>query len=218
MLWCATARDASYDAKLANVTDSATRTAQTCYMRGLSEKIQIQVADGLPWQWRRICFTYRNLTTIVPNVTEANKFFYSYLSIGNLGYNRVMNLLPHPDMVNIFEAVLFRGTKGRDWQNVIMAKVDNLRVDVKYDKTVTIASGNEDGVIRKYSRWHPMNKNLVYADDEAGGEMIEAYHSVSDKRGMGDYYVVDYFVPRAGATASNQISVNMASSLYWHEK
>nr|UBJ26146.1 capsid protein [Red panda feces-associated gemycircularvirus] len=218
IVWCATARDASYDSKLANPTDTATRTAQTCFMRGLSEKIEIQVADGMPWQWRRICFTYRNLTTLIPNTTEAGKYFYSYLSIGNLGYNRVLNMLPHPDIVATLESVLFRGVKGKDWQSAMIASVDKLRVDVKYDKTITISSGNEDGVIRKYSRWHGMNKNLVYADDESGGEMIEAYHSVSDKRGMGDYYIVDYFAPRAGATSSNQISVGMSSTLYWHEK
>lgn len=218
MVWCATARDATYGTTSGNITDTATRTSQTCYMRGLSEKILIQVADGMPWQWRRICFTYRNLTTILPNNSTETNAFYSYLNLGNLGYNRVMNFAHHPDFVNAFESILFRGVKGKDWQSVGLAPVDKLRVDLKYDKTITIASGNEDGLIRKYSRWHGMNKNLTYADDESGGEMIEAFHSVSDKRGMGDYYVVDYFLPRASASASNQISVAMNSTLYWHEK
>lgn len=218
IIWCATARDSSANGVDGVVSDAATRTSQTCYMRGLSEKVEIQVSDGMPWQWRRICFTYRNLTAIIPNITTAGNAFYSYLNVGNLGYTRVVNFLHHPDQVAIFESILFRGVKGRDWSFAHSAKVDTARVDLKYDKTITIASGNEDGVIRKYSRWHPMNKNLVYADDEAGGAMVEAYHSVSDKRGMGDYYVVDYFIPRVGAATTNQLAVNIHSSLYWHEK
>lgn len=218
MIWCATARDSNYDGKAGLVSDTSTRTAQTCYMRGVSEKIEIQVADGLPWQWRRICFTYRNLTTLIPNNTTAGNAFLSYSNSGNIGYNRVLNFLHHPDQVAIFEGVLFKGTKGRDWNGPMTATVDTLRVDKKYDKTITIASGNEDGVIRKYSRWHGMNKNLTYADDESGGEMVEAFHSVSDKRGMGDYYIVDYFAPRIGGAVGNQLAINSTATLYWHEK
>jgi len=219
MLWCATARDSTVGASgQATVSDDASRTSQTCFMRGISEKIEIQVADGVPWQWRRICFTYRNLTTIVPNNTTNGTAFLSYARDTNTGYVRTMNLIPTAAQVDAFEGILFRGSKTRDWIDPMIAQVDPLRVDVKYDKTITIASGNEDGVIRKYSRWHGMNKNLTYADDEFGNEMVEAFHSVSDKRGMGDYYICDYFTPRKGAQTSNQLSVNMSATLYWHEK
>jgi len=219
MVWCATARDYEYTpgSGAGSVGNSATRTAQTCYMRGLKENIEIQISDGLPWQWRRICFTYRNLTTILPNSVVAGSAFQGRAKFTS-GYARVMNLIPTSALVDAFEAILFKGAKDQDWKDPMIAPVDTLRVDVKSDRTITIASGNEDGVIRKYSRWYPMNKNLVYADDEFGGGFNASEYSVSDKRGMGDYYICDYFAPRAGSSTSNQLRVSMNSTLYWHEK
>ena len=100
----------------------------------------------------------------------------------------------------------------------MMAKVDSERLTVKYDKTITLASGNEDGFIRKYPRYHRMGKNLVYSDDETGGTQTQSQFSVQAKAGMGDYWVVDIFRPRAGSTPSNQLIFSTESTLYWHEK
>jgi len=222
MVWCATARERTVGAGApldGTVGDQATRTSMICYMRGLSEHIEIQVADGVPWQWRRICFTSRGLirqASLGESTVNGSGFLYSLLSTA--GTQRVMNMLPGSGNVAAFEAILFKGAKGQDWTDPMLAKVDNLRVDLKYDKTITIASGNEDGVIRKYKRWHPMNKNLVYDDDENGGSYNDTRFSVTDKRGLGDYYVVDYFVPRVGAATTNRLRVGMNSTLYWHEK
>lgn len=220
MVWCATARsrDISLDGPLdGNINNEACRTAQTCYMRGLSESIEIQVADGLPWQWRRICFTTRGLVSTIPEST-VNGSAFQHNTLFTSGYQRTMNLLPSTGMVAAFEALLFKGVKGQDWIDPMLAQIDNLRVDVKYNKTISIASGNEDGIIRKYKRWHPMNKNLTYDDDESGASYTDSKFSVKDKRGMGDYYVVDYFTPRVGAATTNRLRVGINSTLYWHER
>lgn len=65
-VWCATARDntTSSTDRIGNKFDVATRTASLCYMVGLKETIEIQVADGLPWQWRRICFTFKGSNSL----------------------------------------------------------------------------------------------------------------------------------------------------------
>lgn len=219
MVWCATARnyEPTTAGGIATVGNQSTRTSQTCYMRGLKENIEIQVADGIPWQWRRICFAYRNLTTVLPNSTTAGSAFQSRAKFTS-GYARVMNLIPTAALVDVFESIIFKGAKDQDWKDPMIAPLDRLRIDVKSDRTITIASGNDDGVIRKYSRWYPMNKNLVYGDDEFGGGFVQEEYSVSDRRGMGDYYICDYFAPRAGSATSNRLRVSMNSTLYWHER
>ena len=211
-----TARDFTRD--LAGVTgfpsDVATRTATTCYMRGVSEKIEVQVADGVPWQWRRICFTIKGTDVLLPTTPSFSPFLET-----SSGFTRVINQPGSTTRTNL-EALLFKGNRNQDWSSVITAPIDTARVTPRYDKTITIASGNDSGVIRKYSRWHPMNKNLVYDDDEAGGteNAPGAKYSVVSKPGMGDYIIVDYFVPRYGAVLGNQMTLSIGASLYWHER
>jgi len=212
-IWCATARDNDVTTGNAgNIFDMATRTATTCFMRGLSEKIELQVTDGLPWQWRRICFTAKGLQLVL---TESDTFKLS-LETGN-GYQRVVNEMIGDNLTGV-ESYIFKGKKSVDWYDQLVAPLDNGRVTVKYDKTITIASGNEQGCIRKYNRWMPMNHNLVYDDDEDGGGVDADHYSVQGKAGMGDYYIVDYFRPRAGSNTENHLSFSPQATLYWHEK
>lgn len=212
-LWCATARHNDLASGLpGNVFDSATRTATTCFMRGLAEKIEIQVVDGLPWQWRRICVTAKGLQLAI---TESPTF--NLRSLTSAGYQRTLNQMRDSNQGAI-ENVLFKGVFGQDWFDQMLAPVDTNRVTLKYDKTVTISSGNEEGCIRKFSRWHAMNHNLAYDDDETGGGETGDDFSSQGKAGMGDYYVFDYFRPRMGASTTNQLSFSVNATLYWHEK
>lgn len=217
-VWCATARDNSTSTSLTpgNKFYQATRTATTCFMRGLAENIEIQVSDGLPWQWRRICFTYKGINDLLRNVQTAPAFNLAQET--SSGWVRTVNALPNDSYRDSFEGLIFRGSKGVDFNEPLTAPLDTSRITVKYDQTRTIASGNEGGCIRKYKFWHGMNKNLVYADDESGGVENVGFYSTQSKAGMGDYIVVDYFLPRSGSTSSNRLSFNPTASLYWHEK
>jgi len=217
MVFAATARDATTTSTpgldIGSVFDRSTRTATTCFMRGLSESIEIQVADGLPWQWRRICVTLKGTATLLPNTTS----FSPYLETSS-GYTRVLNQ-PSPATRTALQEVIFKGRRGDDWSNEITAQVDTTRVTVWYDRTKTIASGNDDGSIRKHKMWHSMNKNLVYSEDEIGGTQDEFQkYSTTAKPGMGDYLVLDYLFPRTGSLATNLLSFSVNSSLYWHER
>jgi len=213
--WICTARnaDASTTAR-GTITDKATRTAQTCFMRGLSENVEIQTSDGLPWQWRRICFTLKGdrFTGVINSTSQA-----LFTETSN-GYVRTVNTIYGNSAVGTLQGYLFRGAAGVDWSNNITAPVDTTNITLKYDRTITIASGNEDGMIRNYRMWHPMNKNLVYSDDEQGGGEVFSALSTEGKPGMGDYYVVDIFQPRNGGTSSSLLRFEPTAKLYWHEK
>jgi len=216
IIWCATARDNDPTGNSAsgNVFQDATRTSSNCFMRGLSETVQIQVSNGVPWLWRRICFTYKGINAAMPAL--GSQFFLANESSD--GWVRVVNMVPNNTYKDTLEGILFRGAANKDWLDAMTAPVDTGRVTLKYDKTRTIASGNEAGCIRKYKLWHGMNKSLVYDDDENGGGKTVSYYSVQDKAGMGDYLVVDYFKPRIGTAASDQLAFSCNSTLYWHER
>ncbi|QCS37553.1 capsid protein [Tortoise genomovirus 4] len=220
-LWCATARDntSSYQGSNGTKFQQATRTSSTPYMVGLSEKIEIQCNTGMPWQWRRICFTMKG-TPLVPTNAASGATFSPAAETSN-GWVRMMNQVPgNPGNNPMYGLMvpLFKGQVGSDWIDPMTAMTDNSRVTIKYDKTITLASGNEDGFIRKYTRWHPMRKTLVYDDDENGGSENASQYSVTGKAGMGDYYVVDMFRARSGSSTTDQLQVRPEATLYWHEK
>lgn len=216
IIWCPTARDNSISNTSGNVGTillESTRTATSCFMRGVKETIQIQVSDGAPWLWRRICFTYKGLNASMPTTTGFGLFFEQ-----SNGFTRCVNMTPNNAYKDTLEGLLFKGQRNADWLDAMTAPIDPRRVTVKYDKTRTLASGNEQGMIRKFNLYHPMNKTVVYDDDENGGGENVQYFSVQDKAGMGDYFIVDYFQPRIGSTATQQLAFSVEATLYWHER
>lgn len=223
-LWNATARDNTVAYAASNPTagtifNSATRTSSTPYMVGLSERIEIQCNTGMPWQWRRICFTMKG-PSLVPTSTASSAVFSTNAETSN-GWARMMNqVLGNPGQNPMYGLMvpLFKGQVGSDWIDPMTAPTDNSRVTIKYDKIVTLASGNEDGFIRTYKRWHPMKQTIVYDDDETGGGTTVSVQSTEGKAGMGDYYVMDMFRARQGSAVSDQLTVRPQSTLYWHEK
>lgn len=212
--WVVTARDNTIGANPATIFATATRTATTCYMRGLKERIQVQTSSGMPWQWRRICFTLKGDAIYKFNETAYKVWADTSSGIGRVVSNTgvTSNLA-----VAIFDLV-FKGTANNDWTAVFNAKCDNTRITLKYDKTCYIRSGNASGVMRDYHRWHPMNENLVYDDDENGDSMLPNYFSTDGRAGMGDYYVLDIIAAGTGSTSSDILTFNPQSTLYWHER
>lgn len=221
-LWLPTGRDlAQFSGPAGSVVQEAMRTATTCYMRGLAENIRVSTSSGLPWMWRRICFKFRGPQFYsVAGQDTPTQPWTPWLETSN-GYGREwfnMAVNNQPNTLNIINSFLFKGTQGVDWNDILIAPLDNRRVDVAYDKYRRVTSGNASGQLRDYKVWHPMNKNLVYGDDEFGEAETTAFTSVQDKRGMGDYYVLDLFVPGVGGTSTDILAVSSTASLYWHEK
>ncbi|AXB22629.1 capsid protein [Alces alces faeces associated genomovirus MP157] len=192
-------------------SDTSTRSASTVFMRGYKECITIQTSDGVPWLWRRILISLKG-----PLIAEISSVF-NVAQENSAGFTRVVNAANPGQRANVYN-LIFDGTQDADWNSPIDAKLDRNRVTVMYDKTITLASGNEDGMIRKYNRWHGFNKNFVYDDDKAGGQENGSGYHAQGKAGMGDVYVIDIFRPRTGTTTATQLSLHMQGTLYWHEK
>lgn len=225
VIWSPTARSLVTGGITNTVSDISDRTATTCYMRGLSEKIRIQTNSSAPWLWRRVCFTTKDdiFTTKVNGdqtpLTSYSPWFDSGTS--NIGLTRHwFNLAQNntPNTIDVFTGIIFKGTQGKDWADSITAPLDTSRITVKSDTTKTIQSGNERGVIREMKRWYPMNSNMVYDDDENGAAETTKYTSTQAKPGMGDYYIIDFFVSGGQSTTNDRLNINATSSLYWHEK
>lgn len=176
-------------------------------MRGLKERVILTPSNDTSWRWRRICFTIKgDLFGPIGNRIETSR-----------GWNRLLVNSAGSTTAQSLFGVLFQGTQSVDWLDVFTAKVDTGRVTLKSDITRILASGNSKGRFHRFNLWYPMNKNLVYANDENGeGETLDVI-STTSKAGMGDYYVVDFFNANGG-TASDVLDFNPEATLYWHEK
>nr|QVW56523.1 MAG: capsid protein [Gemycircularvirus] len=205
-----------------NPVNSAQRTSTTCYMRGFSERIRIQTSSAVPWFHRRICFTTRGISpfnTLNTKDTLTQQFGSSADTSNGMErawYNCTINTMDNT--IADRYGILFKGQQNKDWNDHFLAPVDTQRVDLKFDKTWVIKTGNQNGALIERKLWHPMNKNIVYDDDEQGEVQASSYYSTDSKQGMGDYYILDLFQPGLGATANDILNVFSNSTLYWHEK
>lgn len=212
--WVASARPGSdINGAPAGPRDSAMRTASVCYMRGLKEKIQIQTSSGIPWQWRRVCFTIKG-TALYQNDSAG----YRWSLLTSQGVVRVVNSVDGNAGGGTLLDMIFDGSTNMDWINVFSAKMDTDVVSVRYDKTRIMQSGNASGILRNINLWHPMNKNLNFNDDEVGDGDLSNRYSAFGKKGMGDYYVVDFIKAGTGGTTADLMTFEPEATLYWHEK
>ena len=222
VLFCPTARSlVQFGGAAGSVVQEAMRTSTTCYMRGVSEHIRIQTNSPAPWLWRRICFRSRDLRfRQYASADTPGTGAFTFTETSN-GYKRLaVNLMVNsvPNSINNILDLIFKGVQNVDWTDVILAPVDTRRIDLSSDRTTRLTSGNQSGTFRERKLWHPMNKNITYEDDENGEAESTSVFSVTDKRGMGDYYVMDFFSSGIGASSSDLLSVQYNTSLYWHEK
>lgn len=215
--WIATARPGiDQNGGAAGTIAEATRTLGTCYMRGLKESISVRSADGDPWKWRRICFTLKG--DRIHSLQTANQILYNRQGGASAsGVTRPVTNWPSTALAGgELEQLIFRGFRNQDWVDTTLAPVDTTRISVKYDKTINLTSGNESGFLKTIHRWHPMNKNIVYGDDQTGQGVELTPWSTEGKQGMGDYYVVDIF--KSNGRPEAQLGLRYNSTLYWHEK
>lgn len=217
--WISTARDneTKTGGPLGNVNDPATRTSQECYMVGLKENIEVFTNTGLPWQWRRIIFTVRGFD-LLTNPTGGT---FPLWRIDSKGFRRCLFSLLSANATAIWaniQTLLFKGQFNTEYTEFIQAPLDHERVDIKYDKLITVSSGNASGKLKQYKMWHKMGHNLIYDDDQVDGEQTVQMLSNRSRRSMGDHYVIDIFKPLPGGSASDTLTFTPNSTLYWHEK
>lgn len=224
LLWCPTKRErltSDTPGSVPNVADDATRTSSTCFYRGLKEKYIISTNGSSAWRWRRICFTFKS-DAFVKLPEESSGIYRTVLSnLTSNGYARSLNAfnatdLNQQDMLARVYAYVFQGTQFSDWATPLTAKTDPDRITPKYDRTFTIQSGNDAGVIKDFNFWHPMNRNLHYDEDEIGGQTQNGDLSAIIPRSMGDYYVMDLVT--CNDNNDEQLVMQPTSTLYWHER
>lgn len=221
-LWIASARDNVIAGTEPGVFQASQRTATTCFMRGLAERWDITTGSPAPWLHRRIVFSFTG-PEIYTVTTPTNGVGALFAELST-GYTR--------DFPNLFGVVdprtvqvqsqandiIFKGTQGRDWTDLFQAKVDTNRVTLISDKVTRYTSGNDRGVFRTQKFWTPINKNLIYDDDENGNSTVNSPFSVSHGPTCGDIYVMDLFSAGLGSTSSDEMRINVQATLYWHER
>lgn len=218
-LWIPTARNMALGG---NKGQRSQRTSTAAYIVGVKENITVTTSTGLPWQWRRVVFSFKGPALAqrptTENPTITNPF---YIDDGANGLTRTMiNQNQNSDGARVSRqlGILFQGSQGIDWTNVMTAPTDTARISVMSDRIRNISSGNSQGVLREYKLWHSVRKNVVYDDEESGNVELSSYTSTAGKPGVGDVYIADFFTPGIGGAAADLLYVEPTAVLYWHEK
>jgi len=222
-LWIASARDNVIAGTEPGVFQTSQRTATSCFMRGLKERWEVQTGSPAQWQHRRIVFTYTGdeIIRVNDDPTDGVGELFKELSTGYVRAFPSLYDVTDPRTQAIQKQVydrVFKGTRGRDWINTENAKVDTDKVRVLYDKVSHIRSSNDRGVITRRNFWHPLNRTLVYDDDENGNSTVNSPFSVENPKSLGDVYVYDLFSAGLGSTEDDELQITAQATLYWHER
>lgn len=220
-LWGATMRPtADGIGSTGTVSERSTRTATDVYIKGLADSMLIQCGDGTPWEWRRIVFSAYG-----PQIWTgpAGSFPPWHFDI-SAGVVRLMaDLNTTADALAIraqVASLVFKGTQGADWSDEFIAKLDNGRIKIHYDKYRKFQSGNDLGSFHRYRDYIPINKRLVYDDDETGPKEQSSIISATRKDSVGDIYVLDIvrMATNTEGGASTVFQMTPNADLYWHER
>jgi len=202
----------------------AARTSTRTYVKGLSETYDITPSDASSWTWRRIVFTYKgdfalpdaSQYVIGENGAQSSASAVSYRQMRDITGDTTGGYVALWDKIQDF---LFRGVKTTDWANQLTVPVDTQRVDLLSDRTRFISSNNDSPRPRTFRTYVPVNKTLVYDDEENGTIISPTPYAVDTKVGIGNIYVIDMFCCRAPInTTSTQIQIASTQTYYWHEK
>lgn len=194
------------------------RERQMTYARGYKERATITVQGGGSWRWRRIVFSMKG--PLLFNQPGDRAPFYNSATSPTVASNmtRAITTMAESQYVRV-RSLLFDGQEGIDWTSQFTAKVDTTNVTLHSDKIINLSPGNESGMVRTYNMWTPLNKNLMYLDDEAGDSKDSSYISVQSKIGMGDLYVYDLFaLGTVAATGTASLTFSPEGTYYWHER
>lgn len=202
-----------------NAAYVSSRTASDCYIVGLSERFEIIPSDSSMWFWRRVIVSWKDvfgLLTVEVQTGADNQGGISRRPLVDLARTSA-----NQDYNAAYDEVidkLFQGVYSTDWNNTLTAKIDNRRFTVHSDRRRTIKSGNAASAPRTVKTYQKFGKMMYFDDEENGTSVTPAYKSVTDKRGMGNIFVFDFFQCPAPLVATSNITVGVNSTMYWHEK
>lgn len=198
--------------------DKATRSATEVYFKLISEKISIETSSPIPWFWRRIVFAYQGSSDFLD---VGNDTVLVPTSLGTNGYSRFTAALSGDSdssaVFNILSNVLFAGKFNVDWSNVMNAPINTQRVKLMYDKTTSLRSGNDEGIMRMFKRNHWVQHKLIYADQEDGGGLDGSEFSAPARGSIGDVFILDMF-QSPGTADGDTLTFSPQATCYWHER
>lgn len=210
VLFCPSARDLEQ-----TNNDMDDRNQQLVFARGYKETCDMRVLGSVPFRWRRIVFSCKGLPALFQSSDPTfNSNYFQFESASGI----VRQTTPLPSGgYGLTNAYLFKGQVNLDWHNPLQAKVDTQRVNLHYDKTVGMNPGNQTGSFHTYHHWFPINRNIMYSDDEAGvGGETSRFSSLA-KPGIGDVFVYDLF-ESTRLSETDTLQVRFQGTWYWHEK
>jgi len=211
-LFCPTGRNMDN-----NSTDEpSSRQKSLTYARGYKEVTTYRTSGGSPYRHRRIVFSLKGgpALFLLGDTSFATQYYTLFTSIGQVRQNATLPT----NLQNVLTSIVFRGGVNIDWFSVFNAKVDTSRVTIHSDKTVIINPGNATGSHRLKKMWYPLNKNLMYGDDEQGPNINSTPFSTQGRIGMGDLYLLDFYQSTVSEGGAAAMGVNHEGTYYWHEK
>lgn len=200
------------------LTGKSLRIEARCFIKGFSDRVQIETNTSAVWQWRRIVFA--ETTHLLQDSFPSSTADFYEATAGQMRplWNIRSGIGDASTAWDELKRILFAGKFGNDWANPHTAKTDTGRVTVFYDRTMKLTGGNNGRGTWKFQKfWHPINKTLIYNDDEEGAPPKFSDPWSSNKKGsMGDLIVLDIFDCADGA-ASDSANFGPEGTFYWHE-
>lgn len=207
-IWCPTWR-------LFDSTDStpASRQSRTVYWKGFAERYRIETQTNYPIEMRRIVYSTPDRIQLIAGAPAqaSPPFFVEQTS------NRYWRTTGDGQMNIDYLDDIFAGVRGVDWLNPMNAKTDTRRVKIISDKKYKIASGNDRVMMKELKFYDALEKNMTYDDDENGGLITTTgFSEVSRAGALQNVYVVNLFY--ATANIASSFSLDIDSTVYWHER
>nr|UEJ84697.1 capsid protein [Genomoviridae sp.] len=214
-MWCPTWRQ-----RRTASTDEHVRANQEVFMRGIKDRIMVSATFSLIH--RRVCFWSHR------RIDDARPFVFDNPDVIDAPSYQRRNLVAlYPNLDEEIFEYLFKGTVGFDYSENSRwdTPLDNKRVKVVYDKQYTITpnyaapDGAQFGKTLTRKLWHPINRKVLYDDDEEGADVNGSGWSAQTPESLGNYYVLDIFSTGQYIEGSNdQVGTYMPeSTTYWHE-
>jgi len=214
-MWCPTWRQ-----RRTASTDEHVRANQEVFMRGIKDRIMVSATFSLIH--RRVCFWSHR------RIDDARPFVFDNPDVIDAPSYQRRNLVAlYPNLDEEIFEYLFKGTVGFDYSENSRwdTPLDNKRVKVVYDKQYTITpnyaapDGAQFGKTLTRKLWHPINRKVLYDDDEEGADVNGSGWSAQTPESLGNYYVLDIFSTGQSIEGSNdQVGTYMPeSTTYWHE-
>lgn len=203
---------------------TAMRTSSSIFVKGLAETYTYLPNDSSVWWHRRIVFASKrvyaeDVSTIAAGAIDAQdvasavtyrKFRDMSSDPGSTGYSTLATNL----VTDIFKGILTT-----DWLDPMRAGLDRTRITVLSDRLCQLRSGNDTACPRIIRHYTPVNKSIVYQDEENGTNMTVSQYSTDAKPGLGNIYVMDFIeCPVPLGTTTSTLTVGSQQTLYWHEK